>query len=188
MNNLPLGTYKIRNKAGKFDSIKAKANRAFYKVRNFTYVTAVAFAIFFAGQLYASNNMSVAFAETKVVNVLPEKIASLKADLIHKLVYQCESPGYKPGDDAIIWDTNNRASVGPLKFQIDTVQSYYKIFYGSVLNDVEAVTLAMDYDRAAELGEKIAFEDQGKGINNWYNCNRKLGLEAEVNLIKKLSK
>lgn len=118
-----------------------------------------------------------------------EKLDTLKAAIVHDLAYKCESPGYKKGDDAIIWDTNNRASVGPFKFQIETYQMYTKIFSGRVLNDVQAVTEAMDYDLSAALATKIIFEDKGKGANNWWNCtNRKdLNLRARVAAVKSLN-
>jgi hypothetical protein len=55
------------------------------------------------------------------------------------------------------------------------------------LNDKEAVLLALDGEQAQQLASEIIFNVDG-GINNWYNCSTKLGLNAEVTAIKKLLK
>ncbi len=175
----------IRTAAGRFDSFKAKCSRAWTLFRNTTYVTAATFAIFFAGQLYASNNMSVAFAETKVVNVLPEKIADLKAGVINQ-ISDCERAGHTEAEGLIVFDSNARASLGVMQFQVKTVQQYEKILYGQDVSGKEAILIALDATKAKALAQDIVFEQDGLG--NWLNCANKLGLRAQVNAINTISK
>lgn len=121
----------------------------------------------------------------ETIDLTPAKIAELKADLVSRLS-QCESAGHKEDDGIIIFDSNKVASVGTLQFQIKTVQHYYKTLYSMNITAKEAVLIALDHDKAAQLAEDIIFE--ADGLKNWLNCANKLGLRAEVNAINRLSK
>lgn len=112
------------------------------------------------------------------------KIAELKADLLKRLK-KCESQDRTEDDAPILLDSNNEMSIGELMFQIKTVQYYYKKLYSKEITRKEAVLVALDHDKAFELAGDIIFKD-GKGIGNWYNCDKKNGFSSEIAIIKKL--
>lgn len=121
---------------------------------------------------------------TKKPDRLEVKIAELKQDVLNKLS-ACESYGTKEPEAAIILDSNSAMSIGKFMFQIKTIQYYVKKFEDRDITRREAIELAINGERAENLAERIIFEDS-KGINNWVNCNKKLGLDKEISLIKKL--
>ena len=99
----------------------------------------------------------------------------------------CETGKVKEQDAALIFDSNNEASIGRFQFQVKTVQLYVKKFENKEISRLDAIQIALDQEKATELARKIIFEDDGKAINNWYNCNQKHGLKARVEIIKELS-
>lgn len=112
-----------------------------------------------------------------------EIIKELKGEVLDAIA-TCETGNSTSSDGMIIFDSNNEASIGRFMFQRKTVIAYYKLFYNKDISNQEAISIAIDKNKAKELAEKIVFEDNGKGINNWYNCNQKLGLKAKVDIIK----
>lgn len=100
----------------------------------------------------------------------------------------CETGQVKEQDAAIIFDSNAQASIGRYQFQIQTVQLYVKKFEGREITRLDAIQIALDQEQASDLARKIIFEDDGKAINNWYNCNQKHGLKSRVEIINDLSK
>lgn len=162
-----------------------------YKVRKFfVKVVQVAFVI---GSLYVAGAVGATFFPNTVyatkevhVDVLPEKIDGLKDDVVARLM-QCESGGYDEDDGIIIFDTNKVASIGQAQFQAKTVVYYYKKLYGKEITTKQAVEIALDKSKAADLAKDVIFTVDG-GVDNWYNCAKKLGLHSEIAVIKKLSK
>ena len=118
---------------------------------------------------------------------LAAKIAEIKHDLVRRLSEDCEAKGSKEPEGLIIFDSNGEASVGPLQFQLKTVQHYVKLFEGRDITKKEAILIATDWEQSSQLAERIIFEETG-GIFNWKNCENKLGLAPEIEIIRKLEK
>lgn len=178
---------------GRFSSLKSQFVKWFVRV----YFVWFAFTALTLAYGFGSLQLGVVHAEnieTKVVDLTPQKIEALKADVVDRLE-ACESAGHKE-DDAIIMYDNNQAgtlkgknvwSLGQLQFKVPTVQHYVKIRDGKQITQKEAVLLALDRTEARALASYVIFETD-KGINNWLNCANKLGLHSEITIIKKLSK
>lgn len=129
---------------------------------------------------------AIEYVRGETIDLTPQKIGELKKHVM-SMVAACESPGYKEGDDAIIWDTNNKASVGPFKFQITTMQHYYQALNGKTITKSEAVSLAMNYDEAEKVAEYVWFET-GNGPKDWVNCNKWHDIQEKVDFIKQMEK
>lgn len=114
-----------------------------------------------------------------------KKIEDLKDDVVNRLA-ACETKGVKEPDAAIIFDSNNQASIGAWQYQIKTVQHFVKKFEQRDITRVEAIKIAIDHEKAHALTKRVLFEIQSGASDNWYNCEKKLGLEREIAVIKKL--
>lgn len=162
-----------------------------YRVRNF-FRKATIFAMFcalIAGSYKLGGFVSprTILAENQVqVDSLPAKLESLKMGLVDSLA-KCESAGLTEDDGIIIFDTNNKASIGPLQFQKKTVIYYEKSLYSKDITAKQAVEIALDKDESYALAKDIIFTTDS-GLKNWINCGNKLGLRAQVDIINKLSK
>jgi NADH/NAD ratio-sensing transcriptional regulator Rex len=105
-------------------------------------------------------------------------IDEMKTDVLNRLK-NCEN---KEGV-ALIWDTNNAASIGDYMFQLKTVQHYIQKRDGIKLSSKDAARLALDDQKARELAAWIIFNDT-KGIANWHNCNVRHDLDTLIKFIK----
>ncbi len=186
-----LGTYK-RQKDGKFSSFKSGLKRLLRGLVRLTVVTLVfvGCAAYIGAQYFSDTVVAV---NEVTVDTTPAKIDGLKADVIDRLL-ACESAGHKE-DDAIIMYDNNKAgslkgknvfSLGQLQFKVPTVQHYVTLRDGKQITQKEAVLIALDTVEARKLATWIIFETEN-GAKDWYNCNVKLGLEAEIKIIKRLA-
>lgn len=127
------------------------------------------------------------YLPAKLDNSLNKKIEELKLDVVGK-IKACESAGHKEDDGIIIFDTNNKASIGSLQFQKATVIYYYKSLYQKDITAKDAVLIALDDTKAEALAYDVIFETAGnKGLANWLNCANKYNLREQVNIINKLS-
>ena len=117
--------------------------------------------------------------------MLARKINRLKDALVNDLAAKCETKGVKDPDGAIIFDSNNEASLGAWMFQRKTVKHYVSVFDGRAIENAEAIAIAIDHDKAFALAKKIIFEDK-KGVENWHNCAVRLSLYERVDMIKQL--
>lgn len=141
----------------------------------------------------ALSSTTVTATVPEVIDLTPQKIEGLKADVVDRLS-QCESGGHTEEYGLVTFDQNaagtlsarNTPSFGILQFKVSTVQHYAKL-QGHELTGKDAILLALDADEARALASYIIFETQG-GIWNWQNCADKLGLGDEVTIIKKLTK
>lgn len=133
----------------------------------------------------AQEQKEVIYQQVKI-DATHERIEVLKDDVVTRLM-QCESAGYSEDDGIIIFDTNGKASIGPLQFQKATLIHYYKTLYSKDITKKQAVEIALDRTEASQLAKDIIFTTD-KGISNWINCDKKLGLSAEIKILKKLSK
>lgn len=127
------------------------------------------------------------YAKDNTMYILNSKIDSLKDDVVAQLM-SCESGGHKEEDGIIIFDSNNKASIGQAQFQVNTVIHYSKLLYGKTVTRKEAVLIAIDKDRAAQLTKDIMFKTKNMAGKDWVNCNKKLGLDAQILMIKRLEK
>lgn len=123
--------------------------------------------------------------EIKVDN-LTEKVQQIKNETLAMLKV-CESAGHPEEDGVIIFDTNNRASIGSFQFQKKTVQYYYESIYGKEIGGKEAVLIALDDKLAGQLAEDILFGTDN-GWKNWINCTNKYDLRFNINVVSKLTK
>ena len=108
-------------------------------------------------------------------------------DRIVDQLQNCETGTMKNSDDYIKYDPHaskrladkDLTSYGALQFKISTVQ-----VYSQGISNLEAIEIAMDHEKAHALAKKILFEKQG--ASNWYTCDQKIGLSAQVKIINSL--
>lgn len=121
---------------------------------------------------------------------LNAKIQSLKDELLDELA-ECESPGDTENTLPIIEDNNSRGtlarrevpSIGEYRFKIGTVMLYWKQWKGETLTAVQASLIALDHTKSRELASYVIFETEN-GLDNWYNCTVRLGLEEKLKTIR----
>jgi len=127
-----------------------------------------------------------------------EKNASeIKQDILNDLSLRCEvesvvTRGGDP-DGAIIFDSNNEASIGRFMFQRDTVIGYVRLFENRDITRSEAIAISINTEKATNLAWKILTEDTesektGGGANNWKRCNRIKNISQRVDMWKKMTK
>ena len=166
---------------GQFNSFKSAVKRIARRTAQLTGAGALFYAIFMLGAFTWSTSTTEAYT----VNVMPQKVAELKADVVARLL-ACESAGHTEDDGIIIFDSNAKASVGQLQWQVSSVQYYYKKLYGKNITRKEAVLIALDTQKASQLASDVIFREGGNPEKDWYNCSKKLGLAAEVKVLNKL--
>lgn len=183
MKHYKLGTYKIRTRG------QSRIRTFFAKLLFWSKVaigTGMMAGIFFAiGASTFSTQIVIASAPEKVeVNTMPQKIADLKSQVV-EAISACEVPGYKEGQAPIILDTNNKMSIGPMMFQVATVQHYEQSLYGKTVTQLEATSIALDPVQAKALAQDIMFKD-AKGVANWWNCMNRTNVAPTIAVIKSL--
>lgn len=109
------------------------------------------------------------------------EVEGRKDELLRQLAI-CESGG--EGDSLKPIYGGRGTYIGRFQFTVRTVITYVQQMDGRLLSSQEAVSLAHDYSRAAELAKFVIFEKDG--IGNWPLCNRRLGLAQQVAEIKSL--
>lgn len=122
-------------------------------------------------------------AGVMATEMLQGKIDNVKAGILADLSTGCETKGVKDPDGAIVFDSNNEASIGRYQFQRKTVIHYYQKFYNQTLTNAQAIAVAIDPVKSKALASKILFEEPG-GYKNWYNCSNKLNIPTKVELVK----
>lgn len=171
--------------ATKWQVFKFKVRQFFRKVLQVLTIGGVTggalYIAFISGQFSAPSHV-----QAEKVDNLPAKIEVLKEEVLKDLSTGCEIKGFKPEDGVIIFDTNGKASIGAFMFQKSTVVHYYKVLYQKDITGQEAVAIANDHERAKQLASDIIFTHKNGVGKDWVNCDKKLGLTAKVNLIKKL--
>jgi hypothetical protein len=175
---------KLRTKQGKFSSVRS----FFRKLWLYTKITIGACvagaALVGIGFIMAASNKVE--AQNTIIDKTPEKVAQLKKEVV-QAISSCEVPNYKAGAAPIILDTNNKMSIGPMMFQVATVQHYEKLLYGKDVTALEATEIALNEQEAKALAEKIMFED-AKGVKNWWNRMNKTQVAPKIEVIKELEK
>jgi len=128
---------------------------------------------------------STAWGEPTSDDTAPLPIEGLKDSLVERLV-KCETKGQSDANNVVVIDTNNKASIGKLQFQAETVVNYTKLIEGRTIDRKEAIQIALDGERAAGLAKRIIFEKDGLG--NWHLCSKQLRLAPEVKRIQSMMK
>ena len=80
------------------------------------------------------------------VDNLGPKVQELKHEVLNKL-RACESGGANSETGLIVFDSNNKASIGSYQFQKATVVHYAKLLNNKQISGKEAVMIALDEDR-----------------------------------------
>jgi len=128
---------------------------------------------------------STAWAEPPSDDTAPLPIEGLKDSVVERLV-KCETKGRPDANSVVVIDTNNKASIGKLQFQAETVVNYTKLIERRTIDRKEAIQIALDGERAASLAKRIIFEKDGLG--NWHLCSKQLRLAPEVKFIQSMMK
>lgn len=135
------------------------------------------------------------------IDNLSGKIDEIKKDLLSQLS-SCETQGIKEPDGYVKMDSNDFLSWGRYQYQRPTVQLYVKKFYNADINlqragliawnldteiPLDELTLKIIFEDVTEkVGKNGYFEDKGKGWKNWLNCGKKIGIEQQITIIRKL--
>ena len=138
--------------------------------------------------IYDSIAENIILDEVITPDRLEKKVTELKEDVLKQLAH-CETNGVEEPDGFVKMDSNDFLSWGRYQYQRPTVQLYVKKFYNKEINNQRAGLIAWDLDEEIKLDEltlKIIFEDEGKGWKNWLNCGKKIGIEQQIAIIKKL--
>jgi hypothetical protein len=134
--------------------------------------------------VYAQNSSSNAVLGQETFD---SKIQSIKNKVVEE-IKGCEGAGYTEKDGVIIFDSNNKASIGLLQFQKNTVIYYYKVLYGKDITGKEAILIALDDTKATELARDIMFKTGNKAGKDWVTCSRKNDSDSKIDIIKQLEK
>ena len=81
----------------------------------------------------------------------------------------------------------NYQSYGWLQFKVGTVKFYTKKLDGIDIGNLEALSVAMNYDKSRTLAKRMLFE-MPSTASNWYTCDQRLNVQARVDIIKKVTK
>jgi hypothetical protein len=130
------------------------------------------------------HNMPSATASAPTVSATEAHASEVdlrKDDLLRQLA-TCES-GDSGASDHLIYGGRGLFA-GRFQFMTRTVMNWVKERDGTQLSAKEALDLAHDYDRAADLAKYMIFERDR--ISEWPLCNRKLGLAKQVAEIKSM--
>lgn len=135
---------------------------------------------------YHFTQTAEAAVEAPTIDPFKNKITALQDQVLEELSLGCESKGAREPDALIIFDSNEKASIGRFQYQIATVQHFVHYFTGEHITRHEAITIAMDKDRATELTRRVLFETE-LGWENWWICSNRLDIPAKLDMIKKVS-
>ena len=118
---------------------------------------------------------------------LDRKITELKQDILNQLA-DCETGGVKEPAGYVRMDSNEYTSWTKYQWQRKSIIYYAKKLYGKEIGLREAGLIAFDSYPEVPLDEltlRVLFEDE-KGAKNWFTCSKKLGLQNQIDIIKKL--
>lgn len=171
-----------RDRYGRFTNFKIKVIRFVKKVILVSFICGLIAGAYGIGK--ASSTATYVNAQTLQVDNLSSKIEQLKKEAVNGIM-SCESQGYTEDDGIIIFDSNNKASIGRWQWQKSSIIYYYKTLYSQDITPKEAVLIALDDEKAGKLAYDVIFKDS-KGWRNWYNCGVKTKIQTQLELIKKL--
>jgi hypothetical protein len=110
-----------------------------------------------------------------------QEIADRKEHILQQLA-TCESGSWGPSERPIYGSRG--AYHGRFQFTLRTFITYTSRRDGTQLTTKEAAEYVQNYDKAASLAWYMIYDLQESW--HWPRCSRKLGIPAQVNLIKQL--
>lgn len=129
-----------------------------------------------------------------------KKVDSLEKSVVEG-IHQCERQKYTEADGLVTFDPTDtqyaniqgkrtfvnkgELSFGTYQFKQATVIYYYKTLYGKIITGKEAILIALDDQKSAQLTQDILFKTND-GWKNWINCSSNLKLVDQINAIKKI--
>ena|SRR3990167_3412032 len=141
-------------------------------------------ASFVAPTAQADNGEVERLAKVEAGRLVQEKITGLENVVLADLA-NCESGGTKDPNGVIIFDTNNKASIGRYQWQRESVIHYYNVLHGKKISQAEAIAIAIDPVKATELTRAVLFETE-KGYTNWLICSKRNNIAERVKIINSL--
>lgn len=155
-------------------------------------VSAFGWAVFAGYMLNELNGTElVAYADTVTlpgIELKGKSVEDLKAEVIHDLASKengdgTELPVYLDDNSKGSLPRKDKVSVGCMAFKISTVQRHFKAIHGKELNNLEAVLLALDCDKAKELAKEAIFGELN-AIGEWMGATEKM--KIKVSLIREM--
>lgn len=148
---------------------------------------------------YFKVDRSIVLAEAKQTDIFKAKIEKLKDGIVTDLM-KCEGQSYKESDALITYDPTKAMknaeptvknlkkvlSFGLFQFKVGTVIFYEKMRSGSILDQQEAIKIALDTEKARDLAKYVGFETKAKFSSDWVNCSAKYKLDERVDLIHQM--
>lgn len=181
-----------------YRNIKGQFARKWFNLSTYRKVIAIAFLInlsviptYKAAQflspveLHAFNTAEAAEIQGLKGDRLDQKIAELKGELLDTLA-KCESGGRSSESGIIVWDTNNKPSLGEYQFQVATVQHYVSILWKEKITGRDAILIALDPEKSRQLASDIIFTTKNGVAKDWVICSRNNGLQTKVDFINSL--
>lgn len=178
--------HKVYPYATRWQVIKWKMGILIRKAVIGAFVLGLIVSAFKVGSTFFGKTVYAQVDKVVTVDNLSEKIEQIKQEALDG-ISKCESAGHSEDEGIIIFDTNNRASIGQFQFQKATVIHYYKTLYNQDITPKDAVLIALDSTKARKLAYDVIFTTD-KGLTNWINCSNKIGLRQTLDLIGKLEK
>lgn len=196
--------FKFYPHATKFQVMKYHTAMGIRLAAIFLFLSGSGVGIYNAGQASTTPVASYAQAEDKSTAMYQAKIEDLKNKVMDKLM-DCERFTYKDEDGLVTYDPTDaqftksistgtkqtvvdkgEMSYGLFQFKKSTVVYFMEMKTGKKITKKEALLIALDTDKAKELAKYVAFETKNKIGKDWYNCNVKYGLDAQVDIIKSM--
>lgn len=169
--------------ATRFQVFKYKLARFVRKVVICSFILGAIYGAFQVGRI--TTEPILVKAEDKSATLYAQKVDALKTKVVAE-IQSCESAGHKEADGIIIFDTNNKASIGTMQFQVATVIHYYKALYNKVITPKEATLIALDNAQATALAKDIMFTTKNMAGKDWVNCTAKYDSDTKISIIKSL--
>ena len=143
-------------------------------------------AIIWAKDLTKKVNYEVSepFAKAEEPDKLEAKIEELKEDILNQLA-NCETGGVDEPNGYVKLDSNAVNSWGKYQWQRKSIQHWVKEFYDRDVNLQEAALIAWGLHEIPL--DELTWKTLEVRSAEWYNCDKRLGLEKQVSLVKKIS-
>jgi hypothetical protein len=164
----------------------------FAKAQRTNYLALFAlFVIAFGTAVVAVNTpQKIVIAQQTEESKIEQKLEEVKEAILYDL-HMCETPEWvEDKDGAIIFDSNEEASIGRFQFQRETVKFYIGLRDGREITNAQAIAIAIDEQKATKLASWILFDREYNGeagyTSDWVNCSKKHDLERRVELVREL--
>lgn len=150
-------------------------------------ITLITILVLIIGVLAIPNTYTIEQVEVeRVVEVdrMEQKIEEMKWEVVDA-IERCESGGYEEDDAVIVFDSNTKASIGTMQWQVPSVQDQVRKLEGRDITRKEAVLLALDREEARNLAYRTIWEEVG-GVFRWQNCAYRTGVIPTIEMVRTL--